>query len=38
MDQDTIKKIEESIQKLKDKTSRIYLMVQDTKGNARGRY
>jgi len=35
MDQDTIKKIEESIEKLKEKTSRIYLMVQDTKGNAK---
>lgn len=35
MDQDTIKKVELSIEKLGDKTSRIYLMVQDTKGNAR---
>jgi len=35
MDQDTIKKVELSIQKLEEKTSRIYLMVQDTKGNAK---
>ena len=35
MDQDTIKKVELSIEKLKEKTSRIYLMVQDTKGNAK---
>lgn len=35
MNQDTIKKVEESIEKLKNKTSRIYLMVQDTKGNAK---
>jgi len=35
MDQETIKKVELSIQKLGEKTSRIYLMVQDTKGNAR---
>jgi len=35
MDQETIKKVELSIEKLKEKTSRIYLMVQDTKGNAK---
>jgi len=35
MDQETIKKVELSIEKLRDKTSRIYLMVQDTKGNAK---
>ena len=35
MDQDTIKKVELSIENLKEKTSRIYLMVQDTKGNAK---
>lgn len=35
MDQETIKKVELSIEKLREKTSRIYLMVQDTKGNAK---
>ena len=33
MELDKIKKIEGSIQNLKDKTARIYLLVQDTKGN-----
>jgi hypothetical protein len=36
MNQEQITKLEESIQNMKDKTSRIYLMVQDTKGNAKG--
>ena len=33
MEEDKIKKIEQSIQNLKNKTSRIYFLVQDTKGN-----
>jgi hypothetical protein len=33
MDLEKIVKIENSIEKLKDKTARIYLLVQDTKGN-----
>ena len=36
MNQEQITKLKESIQNMKDKTSRIYLMVQDTKGNAKG--
>jgi hypothetical protein len=36
MNQEQITKLETSIQNMKDKTSRIYLMVQDTKGNAKG--
>lgn len=35
MEQTIIQKLESSIKKLEDKTSRIYFMVQDTKGNAR---
>lgn len=35
MDQNMINKIETSIEKLSSKESRIYLLVQDTKGNAR---
>lgn len=35
MDEETIKKIEESIKNLESKKSRIYFMVQDTKGNAK---
>ena len=35
MNQEQITKLEKSIQNMKDKTSRIYLMVQDTKGNAK---
>jgi hypothetical protein len=35
MELEKIKKIEESIEKLKNKTSRIYFLVQDTKGNPR---
>ena len=33
MDLERIQKIEKSLEKLKDKTSRIYFLVQDTKGN-----
>ena len=33
MDLEKIIKVENSIEKLKDKTARIYLLVQDTKGN-----
>jgi len=35
MNAEQIKKLEVSIQNLKDKKSRIYLLVQDTKGNAK---
>lgn len=35
MEQEKINKIEESIQKLINKESRIYFLVQDTKGNAK---
>lgn len=35
MNQENIKKLEVSIQNLKDKTARIYFFVQDTKGNAK---
>jgi hypothetical protein len=35
MNQEQISKLEKSIQSMKDKTSRIYFLVQDTKGNAR---
>lgn len=35
MDQETLKKLEKSIENLKDKSSRIYFIVQDTKGNAK---
>jgi len=35
MNQEQIKKIEKSIQNMKDKKSKIYLLVQDTKGNAK---
>lgn len=35
MTEEQIKKIEQSISNLKNKTSRIYFMVQDTKGNAK---
>jgi hypothetical protein len=35
MNQEQISKLEKSIQNMKDKTSRIYFLVQDTKGNAK---
>ena len=35
MSQEQILKLEESIQKMRDKKSRIYFIVQDTKGNAK---
>jgi hypothetical protein len=35
MNQEQISKLEQSIKNMKDKKSRIYLLVQDTKGNAR---
>jgi hypothetical protein len=35
MTQEQIQKLEKSIENLKDKSSRIYFMVQDTKGNAK---
>jgi len=35
MDQETLKKLEKSIENLKDKSARIYFIVQDTKGNAK---
>jgi hypothetical protein len=35
MNQEQIKKLETSIMNMKDKKSRIYLLVQDTKGNAK---
>ena len=35
MNTDQIKKLENSIQNMKDKKSRLYFVVQDTKGNAR---
>lgn len=35
MDKETILKVEKSIQNLNEKKSRIYFLVQDTKGNAR---
>jgi len=35
MEQDKLKKLEKSIQNMKDKNSKIYLLVQDTKGNAK---
>ena len=35
MNQENITKLEQSIQNMKDKKSRIYLLVQDTKGNAK---
>lgn len=35
MEQEKISKLERSIQNMKDKTSKIYLLVQDTKGNAK---
>jgi len=35
MDKETLLKVEKSIQNLNDKKSRIYFLVQDTKGNAR---
>ena len=35
MDQEQIEKVKLSIQKLEDKTSRIYFFVHDTKGNAK---
>jgi hypothetical protein len=34
MNQEQISKLEKSIQNMKDKSSRIYFLVQDTKGNA----
>ena len=35
MNQEQIEKIEKSVENLKNKTSKIYLVVQDTKGNAK---
>jgi len=35
MEQEKLKKLEQSIEILKNKSSRIYFMVQDTKGNAK---
>ena len=35
MDQEQIEKVKLSIQKLEEKTSRIYFFVHDTKGNAK---
>jgi len=35
MNQENVKKLERSIQNLKEKSSRIYFFVQDTKGNAK---
>ena len=35
MTQEQIQKLEKSIENLKNKSVRIYFMVQDTKGNAR---
>jgi len=35
MNQEQIKKLEQSIENLRDKKSRIYLLAQDTKGNAK---
>lgn len=35
MEQDKLLKLEQSIQNMKDKKSRIYLLVQDTRGNAK---
>ena len=35
MDQETLKKLEKSIENLKDKSARIYFIVQDSKGNAK---
>ena len=34
MNEETLLKVEKSIENLRDKSSRIYFMVQDTKGNA----
>ena len=34
MNQENISKLEVAIQKMKDKQSRVYLLAQDTKGNA----
>ena len=33
MNEETLLKVEKSIENLRDKSSRIYFMVQDTKGN-----
>jgi len=35
MNQEQISKLEQSIENMKDKKSRIYLIAQDTKGNAK---
>ena len=35
MENNLKEKVQQSIENLKNKTSRIYLMVQDTKGNAK---
>ena len=35
MSNDNFEKLENSINKMKEKLSRIYFMVQDTKGNAK---
>ena len=36
MEQDTIKKLEKSIENLRTKESKLFFLVQDTKGNAKG--
>ena len=36
MEQEKISKLEQSIENMKSKTNRIYILVQDTKGNAKG--
>jgi len=36
MEQEKISKLEQSIENMKSKTNRIYFLVQDTKGNAKG--
>lgn len=36
MNQENISKLEQSIENMKNKTNRIYFLVQDTKGNAKG--
>jgi len=35
MEQEKLQKLERSIENLKEKKSRIYFLVQDTKGNAK---
>ena len=36
MEKDTIKKLEKSIENLREKKSKLFFLVQDTKGNAKG--